>query len=67
MRTSSAAIIVLLASLSFTSVGQELSEVYLGRKDGLSSNNVNYILQDNRGLLWIGTDTALDLYDGQTI
>jgi ligand-binding sensor domain-containing protein/serine phosphatase RsbU (regulator of sigma subunit) len=32
---------------------------------GLSQNSPNAILQDSRGLLWIGTQDGLNLYDGQ--
>jgi ligand-binding sensor domain-containing protein len=33
-------------------------------KDGLSQSSPNCILQDHRGLLWIGTDDGLNKYDG---
>ncbi|MEN8191812.1 MAG: two-component regulator propeller domain-containing protein, partial [Bacteroidota bacterium] len=32
--------------------------------DGLSSNKVFHIFQDSYGLLWIGTENGLNLYDG---
>ena len=34
-------------------------------KDGLSSNEIYAIHKDARGLIWIGTRTGLDLFDGQ--
>lgn len=33
-------------------------------KDGLSQSSPNCILQDSRGLLWIGTEDGLNKYDG---
>lgn len=36
----------------------------LTEADGLSCNRVWCCMQDNRGYLWIGTDTGLDRYDG---
>jgi ligand-binding sensor domain-containing protein/signal transduction histidine kinase len=33
-------------------------------QNGLSNNNVNCILQDQRGFIWIGTNDGLDRYDG---
>ena len=37
----------------------------LNTGNGLSHNNVNCILQDQRGFLWIGTDDGLNRYDGR--
>src|SRR5688572_772527 len=34
---------------------------------GLSHNQVNYILKDKKGFLWIGTLSGLNRYDGYTI
>lgn len=45
----------------------EDQSAYLSRKDGLSSDHVHCVLQDQRGFLWIGTDAGLDLYDGQMV
>lgn len=33
--------------------------------DGLSSNSVRAILQDHRGIIWIGTSDGLDSFDGK--
>jgi ligand-binding sensor domain-containing protein len=33
-------------------------------KDGLSQSSPNCILQDSRGILWIGTEDGLNKYDG---
>ena len=35
-------------------------------KDGLSQSSPNCIIQDSRGLLWIGTEDGLNKYDGYT-
>ncbi len=34
-------------------------------EDGLSSNNVNAIVQTRNGFLWIGTDAGLNRFDGR--
>lgn len=34
-------------------------------QDGLSHNQVNCILQDRRGFMWIGTNDGLNRYDGK--
>lgn len=36
----------------------------LSQQDGLSQNNVNDIIQDRRGFLWIATENGLNRYDG---
>ena len=36
-------------------------------RDGLSSNSVRALLQDHRGLLWIGTSDGLDSFDGREV
>ncbi len=33
--------------------------------DGLNSNAINHLLEDNNGKLWIGTDKGLCFYDGK--
>ena len=35
-----------------------------GIKDGLSDNNVQAVIRDNRGLLWVGTDFGIYWFDG---
>ncbi len=34
------------------------------REDGLSQNDVNCIIQDKQGFMWIGTNDGLNRYDG---
>ena len=36
----------------------------LDTRDGLSNSQVNYLFQDSRGLIWIGTSYGLNRYDG---
>jgi signal transduction histidine kinase/ligand-binding sensor domain-containing protein/DNA-binding response OmpR family regulator len=42
----------------------QLKFKHLGVKDGLSSNNVLCVLQDQKGFLWFGTANGLNRYDG---
>lgn len=37
---------------------------YLTNRDGLSNSQVNAILEDNKGYIWLGTQSGLDRYDG---
>jgi ligand-binding sensor domain-containing protein len=37
---------------------------HLSSRDGLSNDNVRCIIQDARGLIWIGTEDGLNRYDG---
>ena len=36
-------------------------------RDGLASNTVRAIIQDHRGLIWLGTGNGLDSFDGREI
>ncbi|UII33041.1 ATP-binding protein [Fulvivirga ulvae] len=40
---------------------------YLDVKDGLSHGQVDCILKDSRGYIWIGTSSGLNLFNGYTI
>jgi signal transduction histidine kinase/ligand-binding sensor domain-containing protein len=62
-------LITLLISLCvFTGValGQSGSETYrhISTGDGLSNGQINDILQDRHGFIWVGTNAGLDWYDG---
>lgn len=37
---------------------------HIGTREGLSQVNVNRIIQDSRGFMWIGTRNGLNRYDG---
>jgi ligand-binding sensor domain-containing protein len=40
---------------------------HLSEKDGLSSNQVNAIVQDEDGFIWIGTSDGLNRFDGYKV
>jgi ligand-binding sensor domain-containing protein len=39
----------------------------LTEKDGLSANHVNSVVQDNDGIIWIGTASGLNRFDGYSV
>ncbi len=43
---------------------QNIRFEHLATKDGLSQINVNCIIQDSRGFMWIGSRNGLNRYDG---
>ncbi|HEX3384975.1 MAG TPA: two-component regulator propeller domain-containing protein [Mucilaginibacter sp.] len=52
-----------VSSFSFGQ-GQQLHFSHIGTPNGLSNLNVNALLQDKRGFIWVGTADGLDRYDG---
>src|ERR1700760_2776652 len=50
--------------LSAYAQNQQLHFEHLGTKEGLSELNINTMLQDSKGFLWIGTRDGLNRYDG---
>jgi signal transduction histidine kinase/ligand-binding sensor domain-containing protein/CheY-like chemotaxis protein len=40
---------------------------HLTMREGLSQSTVNSMLQDSQGYLWLGTESGLDRYDGESI
>ncbi|MDB5138067.1 MAG: response regulator [Mucilaginibacter sp.] len=48
------------------SQNQSLKFDHFGTREGLSQINVNSIIQDSRGFMWIGTRNGLNRYDGYT-
>lgn len=42
------------------------SFAHFSRKDGLASDAVNVIFEDNDGVLWFGSDNGVSRYDGRT-
>ncbi len=57
---------VLTADQEFNFFNQSISFDYLDTFNGLSSNMVNKIIQDQYGLIWIATFNGLNKYDGKT-
>lgn len=48
-------------------IGQSLSFHHLNTSNGLSENNVQSVVIDKTGFLWIGTTDGLNVYDGYSI
>lgn len=57
---------MLLALLALTVGGQGIDVKFrrLDTRDGLSNGQVNCVLRDSKGLVWIGTPYGLNRYDG---
>jgi len=55
--------LILFPFLSFAQ-RPSLNFEHFGTRDGLSQINVNCIIQDSRGFMWIGTRNGLNRYDG---
>ena len=55
-----------LLSLSFAQK-RDIQFSHLTSQDGLASNSVFSIVQDNKGFLWFGTYDGLNRYDGYKI
>jgi len=45
---------------------QSLQFEHFGTREGLSQININCIIQDSRGFMWIGSRNGLNRYDGYT-
>lgn len=59
-------VFILLVSFSLSVFGQR-SFIFnrFSRNDGLNTNSVNCVWQDNKGFLWIGTENGIQRYDGR--
>lgn len=55
---------LLSAPLFAFSQNQSLKFEHFGTREGLSQINVNCIIQDSRGFMWIGSRNGLNRYDG---
>jgi len=49
-----------------SSLAQQYNYIHYSTKDGLASEVVNHIIQDNDGFLWFATETGLSRFDGKT-
>jgi len=54
----------LIIPLFCFSQNQSLKFEHFGTREGLSQINVNCIIQDSRGFMWIGSRNGLNRYDG---
>ena len=57
-------LLVFLCLSTIPSHAEEFCFQSLTTRNGLSSDQVNYIYKDSRGFLWIGTVLGLSRYDG---
>ncbi|RWY53668.1 hybrid sensor histidine kinase/response regulator [Mucilaginibacter gilvus] len=59
-------ILVLFVLFALDTFGQNQSMKFehLGKREGLSQINVECIIQDSRGFIWVGTRDGLSKYDG---
>lgn len=55
-------VIILFSSLFLSAQLPNFNNLNI--ESGMSSNYIRTIYKDSRGLIWIGTDTGLDSYDG---
>jgi len=53
-----------MAYATFAQQGQSYYFQHINKKNGLSQNTVNTILQDQQGFMWFGTKDGLNRYDG---
>lgn len=58
-------IFLLSCIISITSFGQYSNIKKLGMEQGLSSNFVMGITQDERGFIWVATESGLNRFDGK--
>ena len=63
MKTIYQIVLFLLFSISFLHPQNEKFKS-LTVEDGLSSSDINCLLQDKLGFIWIGTDNGLNRFDG---
>ncbi|MFT5758784.1 MAG: diguanylate cyclase (GGDEF)-like protein/PAS domain S-box-containing protein [Alteromonadaceae bacterium] len=57
----------LLNNILVPNVQAKVNNLRLDRltvKDGLSQGTLNFVFQDNEGLLWFATESGLNIYDG---
>ena len=57
---------VFISDKNINAQNESLRFERLGLEEGLSNDNINAILQDRKGFIWIGTMDGLNKYDGYT-
>ena len=57
-------LIIIFGTISPNNFSQSITFNHLTVENGLSSNTVYSIIQDQAGFLWFGTDDGLNRYDG---
>ena len=55
---------VFISDKNINAQNESLRFERLGLEEGLSNDNINAILQDRKGFIWIGTMDGLNKYDG---
>lgn len=55
---------LLVVLYPFLSLGQEVPSFNITEQDGLPSNTIYNLFQDNKGFLWIATENGLARYNG---
>ncbi|WP_430812922.1 MULTISPECIES: two-component regulator propeller domain-containing protein [unclassified Carboxylicivirga] len=56
--------LVCLMTMGSNAMPYDISAEYLTMQNGLSDNNVNCLLKDHKGFIWLGTADGLNRYDG---
>lgn len=67
MKRTLTTLFLTLTALYTAVAGPSYSFRHLNISDGLSSNTVRSMIQDHRGLIWIGTADGLDSFDGREV
>jgi len=57
-------LLITILFISFWPTADALTIKKLGVEQGLSNNNINGIVQDRKGLMWVGTRSGLNHFDG---
>ncbi len=58
---------LILSAAAATAAPSGYSFRHYSSREGLASNTVRAIIQDHRGLIWLGTANGLDSFDGREI
>lgn len=59
--------VLMLCAICFAGKAQGISFRHLTVDHGLSNNSVTSIYQDKEGIIWLGTNNGLNLYDGNRV